>query len=394
MPLPRYRSGEATGSLERPCQRPLVVAVAPGSPADACRAPPRRRGRARQRAGAARHHRVAAVVRRGRRRAWTSPATGSTSSSTSTSRPASRSAPRCRAPLFDRVRTCDNHCEFCFIYQLPKGLRRSLYLKDDDYRLSFLYGNFTTLTRFTESDLERVVTEGLSPLHVSIHSTDPALRARDAAQPAWRDEPALAARPARPRHRGARPDRRLPRRQRRTSARRHVRRHPRRVPRAELGRRRAARRLPLQPGAGDAPAHAGRGGGRRRRRRGLAGRLPGRPRPPAGPRRRRVLPDGRPAVPGRRRATTASRCTRTASAWPARSSSSSTAGRRRHRRPARVLRRRRCRRLRVLDRCPRTPPRTPGCGRHRRRAGRAAAASPGAGRRPDRRARRPGRRAR
>ena len=79
--------------------------------------------------------------------------------------------------LFDRVRTCDNHCEFCFIYQLPKGLRRSLYLKDDDYRLSFLYGNFTTLTRFTEADLERVVTEGLSPLHVSIHSTDPQLRA-------------------------------------------------------------------------------------------------------------------------------------------------------------------------------------------------------------------------
>ena len=80
--------------------------------------------------------------------------------------------------LFDRVRTCDNHCEFCFIYQLPKGLRRSLYLKDDDYRLSFLYGNFTTLTRFTEADLERVVTERLSPLHVSIHSTDPDLRAR------------------------------------------------------------------------------------------------------------------------------------------------------------------------------------------------------------------------
>jgi putative radical SAM enzyme (TIGR03279 family) len=80
--------------------------------------------------------------------------------------------------VFDRVRTCDNHCEFCFIYQLPKGLRRSLYLKDDDYRLSFLYGNFTTLTRFTEADLERVVTERLSPLNVSIHSTDPELRAR------------------------------------------------------------------------------------------------------------------------------------------------------------------------------------------------------------------------
>ncbi len=80
--------------------------------------------------------------------------------------------------LFDRVRTCDNHCEFCFIHQLPKGMRRSLYMKDDDYRLSFLYGNFTTLTRFTELDLERVVNENLSPLFVSIHSTDPEVRAR------------------------------------------------------------------------------------------------------------------------------------------------------------------------------------------------------------------------
>jgi putative radical SAM enzyme (TIGR03279 family) len=80
--------------------------------------------------------------------------------------------------LFDQVRTCDNHCEFCFIYQLPPGLRQSLYLKDDDYRLSFLYGNFTTLTRFTEADLERVVTEGLGPLYVSIHATDPAVRSR------------------------------------------------------------------------------------------------------------------------------------------------------------------------------------------------------------------------
>ncbi len=79
--------------------------------------------------------------------------------------------------LFDRVRTCDNHCEFCFIYQLPPGLRPSLYLKDDDYRLSFLYGNFTTLTRFTEADLERVVAERLSPLNVSIHATDPEVRA-------------------------------------------------------------------------------------------------------------------------------------------------------------------------------------------------------------------------
>jgi putative radical SAM enzyme (TIGR03279 family) len=80
--------------------------------------------------------------------------------------------------IFDAVQTCDNACEFCFIHQLPKGLRRSLYLKDDDYRLSFLYGNFTTLTRFTEADLERVVTERLSPLNVSIHATDPNVRAR------------------------------------------------------------------------------------------------------------------------------------------------------------------------------------------------------------------------
>ena len=82
-----------------------------------------------------------------------------------------------QAALFDQVRTCDNHCSFCFIYQLPPGMRRSLYLKDDDYRLSFLYGNFTTLTRFTEIDLERVVTENLSPLYVSIHATDPDVRA-------------------------------------------------------------------------------------------------------------------------------------------------------------------------------------------------------------------------
>jgi putative radical SAM enzyme (TIGR03279 family) len=78
--------------------------------------------------------------------------------------------------LFDEVRTCDNHCEFCFIYQLPPGLRKSLYLKDDDYRLSFLYGNYTTLTRFTEADFERVITEKLSPLNVSIHATEPAVR--------------------------------------------------------------------------------------------------------------------------------------------------------------------------------------------------------------------------
>jgi putative radical SAM enzyme (TIGR03279 family) len=83
---------------------------------------------------------------------------------------------RLNASIFDRVQTCDNHCEFCFIYQLPPGMRTTLYLKDDDYRLSFLYGNFTTLTRFTELDLARVVEERLGPLYVSIHATDPKIR--------------------------------------------------------------------------------------------------------------------------------------------------------------------------------------------------------------------------
>ncbi|MCB1246473.1 MAG: DUF512 domain-containing protein, partial [Acidimicrobiia bacterium] len=85
---------------------------------------------------------------------------------------------RLASSIFDRVQTCDNHCEFCFIYQLPPGMRKSLYLKDDDYRLSFLYGNFTTLTRFTELDLSRVVEEKLGPLYVSIHATDPDVRTR------------------------------------------------------------------------------------------------------------------------------------------------------------------------------------------------------------------------
>ena len=94
--------------------------------------------------------------------------------------------------VFDRIRTCDNHCAFCFIYQLPKGMRRSLYLKDDDYRLSFLYGNFTTLTRFTELDAERVLERAARPAL----RLDPRHRSRGprrhAAQPQGRHQPALA----------------------------------------------------------------------------------------------------------------------------------------------------------------------------------------------------------
>jgi NifB/MoaA-like Fe-S oxidoreductase len=80
-------------------------------------------------------------------------------------------------PLFDRLRTCNNKCPFCFLTQMPKGLRRSLYLKDDDYRLGFLYGNFVTLTNLAEEDWQRIAEQRLSPMYVSIHATDRALRA-------------------------------------------------------------------------------------------------------------------------------------------------------------------------------------------------------------------------
>ena len=80
-------------------------------------------------------------------------------------------------PLFDRLRTCNNKCPFCFLTQMPKGMRRSLYLKDDDYRLGFLYGNFVTLTNLKEEDWQRIEEQHLSPMYVSIHATDQALRA-------------------------------------------------------------------------------------------------------------------------------------------------------------------------------------------------------------------------
>ena len=223
------------------------------------------------------------------------------------------------AAVFDRVRTCDNHCPFCFIYQLPKGMRKSLYLKDDDYRLSFLYGNFTTLTRFTEADLERVVTERLGPLYVSIHATDPDVRTRllrnrrGATSLRWLaaildagievhgqvvvcpgvndgtvlDDTMLGI----------------------------LDRFPRlaTVGVVPLGVSDAQQR------ARDAPAHAGRGRGRGRLRRAVAGAVRGRARAPARLRGRRVLPPRRAPVPRARRRTTGSRSTRTASGWPARS---------------------------------------------------------------------------
>ncbi|HEY3331902.1 MAG TPA: DUF512 domain-containing protein [Capsulimonadaceae bacterium] len=78
--------------------------------------------------------------------------------------------------LFDRVHICKNKCVFCFLYQQPKGLRSSLYIKDDDYRLSFLHGNYLTLTNMGEPEFARVIEQKLSPLFVSVHATDPEVR--------------------------------------------------------------------------------------------------------------------------------------------------------------------------------------------------------------------------
>ncbi|MDO9557834.1 MAG: DUF512 domain-containing protein [Coriobacteriia bacterium] len=80
--------------------------------------------------------------------------------------------------LFDGVRECDNSCTFCFVAQLPRGLRASLYVRDDDFRLSFLSGTFVTLTNLTDDDIARIAEQRLSPLYVSLHAVDPAVRAR------------------------------------------------------------------------------------------------------------------------------------------------------------------------------------------------------------------------
>jgi putative radical SAM enzyme (TIGR03279 family) len=83
-----------------------------------------------------------------------------------------------QAPRPGDIATCANKCVFCFIHQLPRGMRKSLYVKDDDYRLSFLHGNYITLTDLDDADFERIVAQRLSPLYVSVHATDPELRHR------------------------------------------------------------------------------------------------------------------------------------------------------------------------------------------------------------------------
>ena len=75
-----------------------------------------------------------------------------------------------------RLRSCNNKCVFCFIHQMPKGMRKPLYFEDDDFRLSFLHGSYVTLTNIHNSDIQRIIDQGLSPQYISVHTTDPDLR--------------------------------------------------------------------------------------------------------------------------------------------------------------------------------------------------------------------------
>ena len=81
-------------------------------------------------------------------------------------------------PLMDKKHSCENKCVFCFIDQLPKGLRSSLYFKDDDSRLSFLHGNYITMTNLRDKDIDRIIEMHISPVNVSVHTTNPELRVR------------------------------------------------------------------------------------------------------------------------------------------------------------------------------------------------------------------------
>ena len=85
--------------------------------------------------------------------------------------------------LMDKQHSCKNKCIFCFVDQLPKGMRESLYFKDDDTRLSFLFGNYVTLTNITEHEIERIIKMHISPINVSVHTTNPELRVKMMANP-------------------------------------------------------------------------------------------------------------------------------------------------------------------------------------------------------------------
>ena len=78
--------------------------------------------------------------------------------------------------LMDEERSCSNHCLFCFVDQMPPNMRDTLYFKDDDARLSFLMGNYTTLTNLSEREAQRIIDLRISPINVSVHATEPRLR--------------------------------------------------------------------------------------------------------------------------------------------------------------------------------------------------------------------------
>ncbi|WP_291651914.1 DUF512 domain-containing protein [Clostridium sp.] len=80
--------------------------------------------------------------------------------------------------IMDKAKSCSNKCMFCFIDQLPKGMRNSLYFKDDDSRLSFLQGNFVTLTNMKDEDIDRIIRYKISPINISVHTTNPELRVK------------------------------------------------------------------------------------------------------------------------------------------------------------------------------------------------------------------------
>ena len=86
--------------------------------------------------------------------------------------------------LMDRQHHCKNKCIFCFVDQMPPGMRETLYFKDDDARLSFLFGNYITLTNLRQKDIDRMIKMHISPVNVSVHTMDPALRQRLMGNPA------------------------------------------------------------------------------------------------------------------------------------------------------------------------------------------------------------------
>ena len=194
-----------------------VVAVAPGSPAAVGGPARRRRAPQRQRRSGARRHPLPAAVRRTARRARAPTRWSGAPGRRRQGRRANRSASGWRARCSTGSAPATTTARSASSTSCRPGMRPSLSVKDDDYRLSFLYGNFTTLTRFTEADLERVVTERLGPLYVSIHATDPDLRARllrnrrGATSLRWLGALLDAG------HRGARPGRGVPGHQRRSA---------------------------------------------------------------------------------------------------------------------------------------------------------------------------------